>query len=167
MTAKGQTSSIRVVPYDPVRHADAPWRIVAGVFDEYGFEFAVNDYDADLAAPHVHYDGVTGWFAAAEDGDGRVVGCVGATDEGNGLFELHRLYVAKDARRTGAGTALTQWVIDLARERGAKQIVLFSDVHFADAHRLYQRMGFRNHRFRYAPDPWQSREWGFEMTIAD
>jgi len=26
-------------------------------------------------------------------------------------------------------------------------------------------MGFRNHRFRYAPDPWQSREWGFELRL--
>jgi len=43
--------------------------------------------------------------------------------------------------------------------------VLYSDVAFLDAHRLYRRMGFRNHRFRYAPDPWQSREWGFELRL--
>jgi putative acetyltransferase len=156
---------LRVVPYDPMRHGDAPWRIVAAVFEEYGFEFAVNDYDADLMAPHEHYDGRTGWFAVAEDEAGRVLGCVGLTDEGGGLFELHRLYVSKDARRSGAGSALTHWVIESARANGARRIILFSDVHFLDAHRLYRRMGFRNHRFRYAPDPWQSREWGFELTI--
>ena len=39
------------------------------------------------------------------------------------------------------------------------------DVHFEDAHRLYRRFGFRCTRFRYAPDPWQSREWGFELDL--
>ena len=159
--------AVRILPYDPTRHGDAPWHIVASVFEEYGFEFAVNDYDADLMAPHEHYDGRTGWFSVAEDLAGNILGCVGVTDEGGGLFELHRLYVAKEARRSGAGTALTRWVIDAARELGASRIILYSDVHFEDAHRLYRRMGFRNHRFRYAPDPWQSREWGFELTIDD
>ena len=38
---------------------------------------------------------------------------------------------------------------------------------FEDAHRLYRRHGFRNHRFRYAPDPWASREWGFVRSLGD
>lgn len=159
------SGEIRLVPYDRERHGDTPWRIVAAVFDEYGFEFAVNDYDDDLLNPEKHYDGRTGSFAVAEDATGRVLGCVGFTDEGGGLFELHRLYVDKDARRSGAGTALTRWVIESVRALGGQRIVLYSDIHFTNAHRLYLRLGFRNHRFRYAPDPWQSREWGFEMDI--
>ena len=35
--------------------------------------------------------------------------------------------------------------------------------HIADY--LATRHGFRCTRFRYAPDPWQSREWGFEMAF--
>ena len=135
------------------------------MFREYGFEFEVNDYDADLLAPETHYDGERGWFAVAEDASGRVLGCIGVTDEGGGVFELHRLYVSAGARRSGAGSLLTQWVIDTAREHGARKVILFSDVHFADAHRLYLRFGFTNTRFRYAPDPWQSREWGFERSL--
>lgn len=154
---------VSIVAYERERHGDAPWRIVRDVFEEYGFEFAVNDYDADLMEPEKHYDGLRGWFAVAEDDSGEVLGCVGVTNEGDGVFELHRLYVAASGRRSGAGSALTQWVIDTAREHGARRIVLYSDIHFADAHRLYLKMGFRNHRFRYAADPWQSREWGFEM----
>lgn len=154
-----------VVLYERARHGDAPWRIVRDVFEEYGFEFAVNDYDADLVEPEKHYDGTRGWFAVAEDASGQVLGCVGLTDEGDGLFELHRLYVAASGRRGGTGSALTQWVIDTARGHGARTIVLYSDIHFEDAHRLYRRMGFRNHSFRYAPDPWQSREWGFLLEL--
>jgi putative acetyltransferase len=160
-------SAVRLVPYDRDRHGDAPWRVVEAVFAEYGFAFAMDDYDADLLDPAAHYDARGGWFTVAEDADGRVVGCVGGSDEGDGVYELHRLYVLAEARRSGAGSALLRSVIDTARARGGRKVILFSDVHFEDAHRLYLRFGFRCTRFRYAPDPWQSREWGFELSIHD
>jgi GNAT superfamily N-acetyltransferase len=154
-----------IVPYDPARHGDGPWRVVSAVFAEYGFPFAENDYDADLRDIAAHYDGARGAFAVAEDGSGRVAGCVGWTDEAGGEFELHRLYVLAEARRGGTGRRLVQWVLDEVMAHGARRIVLFSDIAFVDAHRLYLRMGFRCNRFRYAPDPWQSREWGFVLDL--
>ena len=157
----GASQPIAIVPYDRARHGDGPWRVVSAVFEEYGFTFQESDYDADLARPDLHYDGETGWFAVAEAPDGTVVGCIGLTDEGGGLFELHRLYVLAEGRRGGTGSRLVQWVLERARERGCREMVLFSDIHFEDAHRLYLRHGFRCNRFRSAPDPWQSREWGF------
>jgi GNAT superfamily N-acetyltransferase len=156
---------MRIVPYDRAAHGDGPWQVVKTVFDEYGFPFAESDYDADVLRPDVHYDGARGWFAVAEDEQGRVVGCVGVTDEGGGAFELHRLYVLAPVRRSGAGSGLVRWAIETAQSRGGRQMVLFSDVHFRDAHRLYERHGFRCNRFRYAPDPWQSREWGFTRDL--
>ena len=155
------SNDIRIVPYDKARHGDGPWRVVSAVFEEYGFPFAESDYDADLLDPATRYDGVRGWFAVAEDEAGKVVGCVGVTDEGAGLFELHRLYVLAEGRRGGTGGWLVEWVFETARAHGCRRMELFSDVHFEDAHRLYLRHGFRNDRFRYAQDPWQSREWGF------
>ena len=157
-------SDVPIIPYDHARHGDGPWQVVAAVFDEYGFPFQESDYDADLARPDLHYPPERGGFVVAEV-DGEVVGCVGVTDEGSGLFELHRLYVLASARRHGLGRQLVQWVIDEVRRRQGSKIVLFSDIHFEDAHRLYTRMGFRCTRFRYAPDPWQSREWGFELDL--
>jgi GNAT superfamily N-acetyltransferase len=154
-----------IVPYSRARHGDGPWRVVSAVFEEYGFPFAESDYDADLMWPEKHYDGATGWFVVAEDRAGRVVGCVGLSDEGGGEFELHRLYVLAEARGHALGERLCQWVIENARMRRADRLVLFSDVHFTHAHALYDRMGFRANRFRYAPDPWQSREWGFIMEF--
>jgi GNAT superfamily N-acetyltransferase len=166
MTAPA-TAGIAIVPYDRARHGDGPWRVVSAVFEEYGFPFAESDYDADLADPAAHYDGECGWFAVAEAERGEVVGCVGVTDEGGGLFELHRLYVLAAARQGGTGSGLVQWVFETALAHGARRMVLFSDVHFEDAHRLYRRFGFRNDRFRYAPDPWQSRELGFVIDFPE
>ena len=157
---------MRIVPYVRERHRDGPWHVVRQVFDEYGFPFEENDYDADVLRPDLHYAGPGGWFAVAESDSGQVFGCVGLTDEGDGTWELHRLYVLATGRRSGAGSALVNRALDTARERGGRKVVLFSDIHFSDAHRLYLRHGFRCTRFRYAPDPWQSREWGFELDLA-
>jgi len=82
-----------------------------------------------------------------------------------GVSELHRLYVLADAGKDGLGQALVQWVVDQAQANGARKLTLYSDVHLEDAHRLYLRMGFHCTVFRYAPDPWQSREWAFELSL--
>ena len=139
--------------------------VVATVFEEYGFPFVADHYEDDLKRPEEHYDGRTGWFWVAEDAGGNVAGCVGLSDEGGGEFELHRLYVLSEARGHSLGQRLCERVIESARQRGARRLVLFSDVHFTHAHALYKRLGFRENRFRYAPDPWQSREWGFVMEF--
>jgi GNAT superfamily N-acetyltransferase len=154
-----------IVPYDARRHADGPWRVVSTVFDEYGFPFVASDYDADLLRPDLHYDGRRGWFFVAEAASGAVVGCVGLTDEGMGEFELHRLYVLAEHRGWSLGARLADRVIATARALGAERLTLYSDIHFTHAHDLYRRLGFRCHRFRYAPDPWESREWGFELAL--
>ena len=152
-----------IVLYDHERHRGQPWRVVKSVFDEYGFPFDESDYDADLKDPHLHYR--PGWFWVVEDATAAVAGCVGLSDEGGGVYELHRLYVLSNQRKGGLGERLVRTVIDAARNAGASELVLYSDVAFTNAHRLYLRCGFRNHRFRYAPDPWQSREWGFTMDL--
>ena len=156
-----------IVPYERARHGYGPYRVVWAVFAEYGFPFAESDYDADVMHPEQHYDGRTGWFWVAEDASGNVAGCVGLSDEGGGEFELHRLYVLAEARGHSLGHRLCERVIESAKQRGARRLVLFSDVHFTHAHDLYRRVGFRQNRFRYAPDPWQSREWGFVMEFAE
>jgi RimJ/RimL family protein N-acetyltransferase len=164
VTAAAARPKVNPVPYDGQRHGDGPWRVVAAVFEEYGFPFAESDYDADLADPATYYDGTTGWFSVVEDDGGLVVGCVGLTDEGEacssctGCTCWHRRGGAGRERAGAVGTGC-------GTERGARKVILFSDVHFEDAHRLYRRFGFCCTRFRYAPDPWQSREWGFELDL--
>jgi GNAT superfamily N-acetyltransferase len=156
-----------IVPYRRESHGDGPWRVVSAVFEEYGFPFAESEYDADLLAPERFYDGESGWFWVVVDSGSQVVGCVGLTDDGGGEFELHRLYVLSAARGHRLGERLCQQVIEKAREQGCSRLVLFSDVHFEHAHALYERCGWRVNRFRYAPDPWQSREWGFVMDVPE
>ncbi len=161
----GRELAFSIEPYERSRHGEGPWRVVSAVFEEYGFPFAESDYDADLLRPDEYYRPRTGWFWVVLDEHGEVVGCVGLSDEGGGEFELHRLYLLPEARGHSLGERLCRRVIDTAQKAGARRLVLFSDVHFSHAHTLYERVGFRANRFRYAPDPWQSREWGFIMEF--
>lgn len=165
MTLPRAPGAIAIRPYDRAHHGEGPWHVVAAVFREYGYEFDTDGYDRDVQDPDAYFVAPGGGFAVAEDAAGKVVGCAGHGPGGpGGEFELKRLYVAAEARRAGAGQHLVQWVIDEVRARGGRRIVLYSDIAF-DAHRLYRRMGFSNHRFRYADDPWRTPEWGFVMTL--
>lgn len=58
-------------------------------------------------------------------------------------LELRMLAVAEQARGRGVGEALTQAVVDRARQEGAHRVVLCSMDTLAPAHRLYRRFGFR------------------------
>lgn len=104
----------------------------------------VMDVDGEeqwLRAPATAYRGWGGqmWVATL---DGQVVGCVGSKPHVDAV-ELKSLYVAPAGRRRGLGMRLSRLVEDEARRVGAGRLVLWSDTRFADAHRLYERLGYR------------------------
>lgn len=55
---------------------------------------------------------------------------------------VEELYVVPEQRRQGLGEAMMNAAIELARERGCDRIDLGTDEGDADAHRLYERLGF-------------------------
>lgn len=74
--------------------------------------------------------------------DGTVVASVGLQPEGPAAVSLHSLYVASHARRQGLASELVARVETEAVRRGAGRVELWSDSRFADAHRLYTRLGY-------------------------
>lgn len=64
---------------------------------------------------------------------------IAADDEG----EFRMLAVSPAARRQGVGAALTTLVVDRFRELGFSAVVLSSLAQMGDAHRVYQRLGYR------------------------
>lgn len=53
------------------------------------------------------------------------------------------LSVAEPARGRGVGRVLVEACIDRARRAGSRRLAIFSMAFMTDAHRLYERMGFR------------------------
>lgn len=70
------------------------------------------------------------------DAEGRAVG-------GDGEAELSRLAVAESARGRGVGRALAELCAESAREERARALVLWSRPYQAEAHRLYESLGYR------------------------
>ena len=85
------------------------------------------------------------------DLDDVVVGTVTFCPEGSQLRELagpgeaefRMLAVSPSARRQGVAEALVRTVVERARDLGCTAVVLSSQPVQVDAHRLYERLGFR------------------------
>lgn len=60
-----------------------------------------------------------------------------------GTVELQKLYVDKQSRRHGLGHRLCGLVEAAAGAAGAEAVELWSDIKLLDAHRLYERLGYR------------------------
>ena len=97
----------------------------------------------DLRAPGRAFARNGGAFWVLDDERGRVCACVAVDFPEPGVAELHRLYVRPDQRRRGLGGRLVAHVEDVARRKGARYLFFWSDTRFGAAHRLYERLGYR------------------------
>jgi len=135
----------------PVRDDDAPeiqWLIGACWAEYPGCVLDVDGEEPWMRAPATAYDGdrdparYRGRMWVVE-GEGELTACIAVRETQPGWAELKSLYVAASARRRGLGGALTRLVEREARRRGAGTVELWSDTRFTDAHRLYERLGYR------------------------
>jgi GNAT superfamily N-acetyltransferase len=74
--------------------------------------------------------------------DGRFVGISWGRALGDGDAGLYGMWVAPEARRRGVGRRLVQSVLDWARTRGVRRVVLDVAEGRAPAHALYAACGF-------------------------
>jgi putative acetyltransferase len=156
----------------PVRHddGDALVRLVGGVYAEYpGCVLDLPGVDADLPRMRGHIADLGGEFWVVTD-DAEVVACAGWAPQAVGDApgaELKRLYVRADRRGRGLGAWLVRRVEAAARRHGAERVELWSDTRFADAHRLYTRLGYApTGETRDLHDPSRTTEYRFVRTLS-
>ena len=125
-----------LVRYAP-EHARGFRELVAETLREFGFS-EDPALDTDLLEPERAYDAV--WIVL--DG-GRVAGSAAARELEGGVVELKRMYLAARLRGRGLGRALLERVVEWARLRGARRIVLDTGDRMAAAQHLYEAAGFR------------------------
>jgi putative acetyltransferase len=128
---------------------------VRALFREYadglGVDLCFQGFDAELAGLPGDYAPPDGMLVLARV-DGALAGCVAAHRWDGGACEMKRLYVRDAFRGTGCGGALVRHVLDWARSRGYRRIVLDTLPTMADAQRMYERLGFRETE-PYRPNP--------------
>ena len=95
-----------------------------------------------------------------------VVGTCAAIPHGDGQFELAKLCVAPAAQGAGLGRALVKTVVEFARDRGARRVVLVSSSKLTHALRLYEAFGFERRPFPGAP-PYAEADIYMEFSLED
>lgn len=166
-------STLTIRPVEPHEHAEAGRVTVEAYRHSYdgltaGYLASLADVAGRLAQGEV-------WVAL--DAAGQIVGTVWVPRPGERLSPLARegeldfrqLAVAPAARGRGVGEALTRHVIDLARARGARRVVMNSGPEMIGAHALYLKLGFsrlteREHPVEVEPGRFLDlRAFGFDL----
>jgi ribosomal protein S18 acetylase RimI-like enzyme len=86
---------------------------------------------------------------AVADSDGVVVGTLqltfipGLSHKGAWRGQVESVRVASSRRGTGLGQAMLEWAVAACRARGCRMVQLTTDKTRADAHRFYERLGFK------------------------
>ena len=140
--------------------------LIAATFAEYPGCLFLDDEFPELKAPASHYERAGGRLFVAEDG-GRLVGSLAAVmTPVAGTGELFKVYAAAAARGTGLAQRLYSEGEAFLRQRGAREIVLWSDTRFARGHRFYEKLGFvRQPVERYLADASASWEFFFRKRL--
>jgi putative acetyltransferase len=93
-----------------------------------------------------------------------VVGTCAAIRHGDREFELAKLCVSPVVQGGGLGRALANTVVEFARARGARRVVLVSSSRLTPALRLYEALGFEHRPFPGAP-PYTDADVYMELEL--
>ncbi|HVG32231.1 MAG TPA: GNAT family N-acetyltransferase [Pyrinomonadaceae bacterium] len=148
-----------------VQDTDGIQRLIAEVYGEYDCTLDVERDEPYLTDPAKYFRESGGELWVVED-EG-VVKASGAVLLHADSAELKTLYVHRSLRRQGWARQLVQMAIDHTRRAGLRQMILWSDTRFLDAHRLYTNMGFLQTGKRELKDANNSIEYGFELALSE
>ena len=88
-------------------------------------------------------------FLAVMTADGAVIGTLqltfvrGLSRKGALRGQIEAVRIAGARRGAGLGQALIQWAVEECRRRGCAMVQFTSDKSRTDAHRFYERLGFK------------------------
>lgn len=135
--ASGALVLRRATPDDAIAAAT----IIAAALADYGLPYDPDGRDADVATfgSRAEHDDLV----AADAASGRAIGVASIGPQGEeGVAWVSKVFVAKDARRRGAGRALMNALHEAARARGYREIGLRTRVVFREAIALYEAHGY-------------------------
>ncbi len=102
----------------------------------------------ELDRYYAAFDALSGEIFVGER-DGRIVATLQLTMiqqlscRGSKVAEIEAVRVASELRGGGLGAALVQFAVERARAAGCVRVQLTSNKERIDAHRFYERLGFR------------------------
>ena len=149
----------------PVIKKDVPQiiKLIGDIWAEYDCVLELEQDDKYLLAPDDYFHSKDGEFWVAAEGS-EIVATVGVLMLDEKTAELKSLYVREDFRRQKLGENLIKLAVKSALMKGRSEIVLWSDTRFTNAHRLYEKLGFKLLGKRELKDVNKSIELGFKRN---
>ncbi|TQF03646.1 GNAT family N-acetyltransferase [Kitasatospora acidiphila] len=86
---------------------------------------------------------LAGEFFIWEDEAGRPVSLAGLSQVIVGMTRIGPVYTPPEARGHGYASAVTAGICEVARERGATEVLLYTDLANPTSNSIYQKIGFR------------------------
>lgn len=79
----------------------------------------------------------------AKEGE-EIIGTVGLSKSGEGIFEMVKMAVIPKAQGKKVGQLLASSILEKARSMGARKVVLYSNSKLETALNIYRKFGFRD-----------------------
>jgi len=154
----------------PGRDADAAGLIALIAACWAPYPGCVMDVDGEMPELHAlatYYDNHGGRLWVAE-GDGVITGMIAAKPNGQGDWEICRVYVSPDRHGGGLGHTLLDMAESHAIVSGTTRLFLWSDTRFDRAHRFYEKRSYvRQGGVRVLDDKSNSLEFGYAKPVDD
>ena len=126
-------------PFSPTDQAAAKQLILAGLAEHWGeLDLSLNPDLNDIQASYIDSGGM---FLVVE-ADDKLIGTGALLPEGNNAARIVRVSVHKDYRRLGIGVAITEALVESARQAGYTKVLVETTDTWEPAIRLYQDFGF-------------------------
>jgi ribosomal protein S18 acetylase RimI-like enzyme len=117
--------------------------ILEGLGEHFGFiDETLNPDIDDITANYIVAGHV---FVVVQDGND-IVGMGALVFRGEGIGQMVRVSVRSDYRRKGIGKAIVEHLIEVARQRGVRRLIVETNSDWYDAIGLYKRLGFVEYR---------------------
>lgn len=129
--------SLRIAPFTAADQTRARALVLAGMVEHWGtLDESLNPDLIDIAGTYA-----AGVFLCAWS-DNELVGTGALKRHADGSAEIVRMSVARAWRRRGVGRAIVSALLDQARVRGHRRIILETTETWDDAVRFYLSLGF-------------------------
>lgn len=126
-------------------NADIPLvkALVFGVLIEYGLFPDENGVDKSLSDLEENYFKEGGFFAVLVSADDEIVGTISVVNNGNGIFELKKMFLKRELRGKGWGKFMLNYILQIVKSNHGKKVVLETFHVLEAAIGLYKSFGFR------------------------
>ncbi|GAA1974594.1 GNAT family N-acetyltransferase [Kitasatospora viridis] len=105
--------------------------------------FAEVDHQAERVPEYVRVRAAAGELFLWEDASGRPVAMAGLSGVLAGMARIGQVYTPPEQRGHGYASAVTAAVSQVGRDRGAEQVLLYTDLANPTANSIYQKIGYR------------------------